>query len=274
MRILCTVLILASWLGRAAAQDPSGSLSGEVLHGEYSAARAMELLYGDFAADSMSAAWTPRHGVELNPQWPDTIRVRVLKEDSYVDAGIPRHVLVTWARPDEEGAGQYSCHTCGVLLGVAVFRKFAGGWKVESSNLEMARAGAWGRPPQIWLQRLGDHVWGIAAVMTGMQMGQMEQSLWIYGPASGGFSEWYKTQLVDDNEFGEFPQDDWCEARAGGTDVMCVWRQIDYSMEAEQGKPIYDLVRTRRKPTGCKRDVLRFDGRQFVKQPQQLAVKR
>ncbi len=79
---------------------------------------------------------------------------------------------------------------------------------------------------------------------------------------------------MDDNKFGDFPQDDWCKARSGGTDVMCVWRQIDYSMEAEQGKPIYDLVRTRRKPTGCKRDVLRFDGRQFVKQPQQLAVKR
>lgn len=274
MWILGTVLALASLLVSAVAQDPNGSLAGEPLHGQYSTARAMEFLYGDFDSDSMSAAWTPRHGPELDPLWPDTIRVRILKEDAYSDGGVPRHVLVTWARPDEEGAGQYSCHSCGVLIGIAVFRKDAAGWKVESANLELARTGAWGRPPQIRLQRLGDHTWGIAALLSDMHEGELEQQLRIFGPVASTFSTWYRAQLVDDGKYGEFPQDDWCKARGGSNEVICAWRQIDYSVQADPGKPIYYLVRTRRKPSGLKRDVLRFDGKQFVKQPEQLAIRR
>jgi hypothetical protein len=252
-------------VGQAAvAQDEDQSATGEVLKGEYSTGRAMDLLYGDFDAGTKSSVWAARHGSAHGSRWPGTVRVRILTDATYTDDGVPRHVLVTWAKPEEGGAGEYSCHACGVLVGVGVFRKDGGGWKVESSNLKLAELGAWGKPPSIKAQRLGAHTWGLAADVGDMHQGELEHALWIYGPDAGGFTEWFKAELVDDDKYGEFPQDDWCKVRAGELDVMCVWREIDYAMQPGTGKEMYDLVRTRRKPNGVKREVWRFAGNRFV----------
>jgi hypothetical protein len=267
MRKLCVVaaVIWMGVVGWAAARDADASATDDMIKGEYSTARAMELAYGEFDAETKSSVWTPAPGPNYSDSWPSTVRVRILTDATYADDGVPRHVLVTWAKPEEAGAGEYSCHACGVLVGVSVLRKEAGGWKVESSDLQLAQIGASGQPPSVKLQRLGAHTWGIAAEMGDMHQGQVEQALWIYGPKAGRFGEWFKAELVDDDKYGEFPQDDWCKARAGEMDVMCVWREIDYGMQPVAGKEIYDLVRTRRTPSGVKRQVWRFNGEQFVK---------
>jgi hypothetical protein len=180
-------------------------------------------------------------------------------------------MLLTWAKPEESGVQEYSCHACGVLVGVSVFRKDGGAWTVETSDPELALIGASGHPPKMKAQRLGPHTWGVAAQMGDMHQGELEQAMWIYGPKNGEFREWFKAELVDDDKYGEFPQDDWCKTKVGEFDVMCVWREIDYSVRAEEGKQVYDLLRTRRTPTGVKQDVWRFDGERFAKVPKQQA---
>lgn len=268
---VCVVaaLICMGLVGSAAAQDAERSVTGDVLKGEYSTARAMDLAYGGYDQESKFSIWSPKAGPNWGPGWPGVVRVQVLKDETYSDGGVPRHVLVTWARPDVMGAGEYSCHACGVLMGVIVFRKEAAGWKVESSDLQLAQIGASGQPPKVKTQRLGAHTWGIVASMGDMHQGQVEQAMWIFGPKAGGFLEWFKVELVDDDKYGEFPQDDWCKQRAGEMDVMCTWREIDYTMHAEEGKQVYDMVRTRRLPNGAKQEVWRFNGDRFVKTAQQ-----
>jgi len=181
-------------------------------------------------------------------------------------------MLVTWAKPEESGADEYSCHACGVLIGVSVFRKEGGEWKVEASDLQLARIGVSGQPPHARAQRLGEHSWGVVAQMADMHQGASEQAMWIYGRKAGGFAEWFKTELVDDDKYGEFPQDDWCKVRSGELDVMCVWREIDYAMHPAPGKDVYDLVKTRRTPKGVTLAVWRFNGEQFAKSTQQQTV--
>jgi hypothetical protein len=96
--------------------------------------------------------------------------------------------------------------------------------------------------------------------------------MWIFGPKAGGFHEWFKVELVDDDKYGEFPQDDWCKVRSAELDVMCVWREIDYAMQPAEGKQVYDLVKTRRTPKGVKLEVWRFNGERFAKAAQQQSV--
>lgn len=257
----------------AAAQDADRSVTGDLLKGEYSTARAMDLIYGGYDEGTKSSIWSPKPGPNYRRDWPGVVRVQVLKDDTYSDNGVQRHVLATWARPDLMGAGQYTCYACGVLLGVAVFRKEgSSGWKVESSDLQLAQIGESGQPPKVKAQRLGAHTWGLVAWMGDMHQGQAEQALWIFGPKAGGFNEWFQVQLVDDDKYGEFPQDDWCKQRAGELDVMCTWREIDYSMHAEEGKQIYDMVRTRRTPNGVKQETWQFNGERFTKAMKQSSA--
>jgi hypothetical protein len=256
----------------AAAQDADRSVTGDVLKGEYSTARAMDLVYGGYDVETKSSIWSPKAGPNWGNGWPGVVRVQVLKDDTYSDGGVPRHVLATWARPDVMGAGEYSCHACGVLVGVVVFRKEAAGWKVESSDLQLAQIGVSGLPPKAKAQRLGAHTWGVVAWIGDMHQGQVEQAMWIFGPKTGGFGEWFKAELVDDDKYGEFPQDDWCKQRTGELDVMCIWREIDYSMHAEEAKQVYDMVRTRRMPNGVKLEIWRFEGERFAKATQQASV--
>jgi hypothetical protein len=269
---LVAAFMLMGLVRWAVAQDADRSVTGQVLKGEYSIARAMELVYGEYDSGNKLSLWTPARGTEFDKHWPDQLQVRVLADATYADDGVPRHVLVTWGKPEEVGAGEYSCHACGVLLGVSVFRKDAAGWKVEASNLQLAQIGAMGQPPQAKVQRLGPHAWGVVAHMGDMHQGQVEKAMWIYGPKAGGFHEWFKVELVDDDKYGEFPQDDWCKVRTAELDVMCVWREIDYALQPAEGKQVYDLVKTRRTPKGVKLEVWRFNGERFAKAAQQQSV--
>lgn len=265
MRALSIMAVLLGLAGVAPAQNRDQSATGETLQGEYSAARAMQLLYSDFDTATKVSVWTPGPGPKFDKSWPDTLRVQILTDGAYTDDGVQRHVLVSWAKPVESGAEEHSCHACGVLLGVAVFRKEAGGWKVESSALQLDEVGAWGKPPQVKVQRLGVHTWGLATQMGDMHQGEVEQALWIYGPKTGGFSEWFKAQLVDTDAYGEFPDDNWCKDRAGEMDVMCIWRERDYAMREAAGKEMYELVMTQRTKSTPKLEVYRFNGSEFVK---------
>jgi hypothetical protein len=275
MQRISILAVLLCFCGLVMAQDSDRSHAIGALKGEYSSARAMELMYGSYDADTKSSVWTPAQGPNYGARWPDLLRVHVLTDETYSDGGVPRHVLVTWGKPEESGAGEYSCHACGVLIGVSVLRKDGKEWKVESSDLQLALIGAFGRPPQAKVQRLGEHTWGVVAQMGDMHQGQPEQAMWIYGPKAGGFTEWFKTDLIDDGKYGEFPQDDWCKDRAGEMDVICVWRQIDYAMQPAPGKEIYDMVKTRRTPKAVGMWVWRFNGERFMKstQPQTMTGK-
>ena len=252
-------------IAAAGAQDADRSARGEFLKGEYSTAGAMSVVYGNYDPDTKMSEWEMKTAPELGLRWPQVIQVRVLADESYMDGNVQRRMLTTWAKPDESGAREYSCQGCGVLLGVSVFRKESGGWRVERSELQLGTVGASARPPKTKVQRLGPHAWGLVATFEDMRGAQAEQAAWIYGPEQGGFREWFKVQLVDDDKYGEFPQDDWCKVRAGELDVLCVWREIDYAMHPQEGKQVYDLVKTRRTPTGVEQESWRFDGQGFVK---------
>lgn len=268
------VLILCGAVGIPAISQDGDRSEGEVLKGEYSVGRAMEAVYGNFDAETKTSVWSPKPSPSSGGsgiRWPELVRVHVLADDTYVDAGVPRHMLMTWAKPEETGVEEYSCHACGVLMGVSVFRKDGREWKMEASELQLALIGALGRPPKMKAQRLGPHTWGAVAQMGDIHQGELEQAMWIYGPKNGEFHEWFKVELVDDDKYGEFPQDDWCKAKAGEFDLMCVWREIDYSMHPEDAKQVYDLMRTRRTPAGVKQDVWRFDGERFSKMAKQQA---
>jgi hypothetical protein len=273
MRVVYMAVLMSCLVVSSSAQNRDFSANGEFFSGVYSNVKAMRMVYGRYDSKSESSVWTPKHEPAYDQSWPDEVRVRSLADFSYVEAGATRHLLVTWARPDEDSqeGNAYSCHACGVLLGVIAFKEVEGDWKVEASNLQLASSGAWGQPPVAKLLKVGRNTFGFAIRTDDMHQGEVEQGLSIYGPTAGVFAEWFNAQIVDLDPNHEY--DEMCrEASAAERSGTCVWYRSDYLLEPRRGAEIYDLLLRKRvfrsfskkARVGSSTQRFRFDGKKYV----------
>ena len=272
MRALWITAAVCWLVGFAGAQKRNLPAARAVLQGDYTTARAMAAVYGKYDDGTRSSVWSPKRRAVYEKSWPDKVRVRPLIDAAYTDNGVMRHMVVTWARPDalrgDDRDEEFTCHACGVLLGVSVLSQGTGGWKVESSELQLAMTGAWGLPPQAKLQRLGVHTYGLTVQMGDMHQGEGERAVWIYGPKAGRFREWFRV-LLDAPAPGGSATTDWCRTKSSNPlNVMCVWDRVDYSMVEVKGEEMYRLQVTKRVGSGAKtretKSTLRFNGTRFV----------
>jgi len=271
MRVVSIAVLMVGLVVPCSAQSRDFSANGEFFSGVYSSAKAMEMAYGSYDSKSASSVWTPKRGPIYEEHWPDQIRVHPLKDFTYAEDGEPRHLLVTWAKPDESSLEEYSCHACGVLLGVIAFKEVEGGWKVEASNLQLGINGASGHPSVAKLLKVGRDAFGFAIETDDMHQGEVEQGLAIYGPTDGAFAEWFSGQIVDLDPNHEF--DETCrgvsEAERSGT---CVWYRSTYSLVPRPGAEVYDLILRKRvvrtfskkARVGVVVQRFRFDGAKYV----------
>jgi len=271
MRVIYMAVLTFCLVVPSSAQSRDFSANGEFFSGVYSNAKAMAMAYGSYDSKSGSSVWTPKQGPIYEEHWPDQIRVRPLKDFTYAADGVARHLLVTWAKPDESSLEEYSCHACGVLLGVIAFKEVEGGWKVEVSNLQLDISGASGQPSVAKLLKVGRDAFGFAIQTDDMHQGEVEQGLSIYGPTDGVFAKWFSAQIVDLDPNHEY--DETCrsvsDAERSGT---CVWYRSTYSLVPRRGAEVYDLVLRKRvvrsfskKTTvGISTQRFRFDGKKYV----------
>lgn len=92
----------------------------------------------------------------LRAKFNGGLRAYALLDMPYVEAGVPRHLLVTLATPltPEE----YNCHGCTFLVGAAVFSRVNGAWLLTARQLALTEAGGFAQEPLATLQPLGpDH---------------------------------------------------------------------------------------------------------------------
>jgi hypothetical protein len=265
MHLTSLVLVLLCLISSGGAQSRDFLANGEFFPGEYTTAKAMEMVYGGFDPKSMSSVWNPMRGPVYKEHWPDQIRVNPLEDFTYIQGAVPRHLLVTWAKPEETAKEEFSCHACGVLLGVVAFEKVDGGWKVEASNLQLAVGGAWRDPPNVKLLRLGNCTFGFALQVDDMHGGEVTEDFEMYGPLSGTFTKWFAAELQDLDPEHEF--DETCRRLS-----TCVWYRKTYSMAPRRGYEMYDLwVRERvvrsfskKTPVGTTVQRFRFNGKKYV----------
>ena len=271
-RLISLVTVMLCLVGSGWAQDRDFSANGASFSGTYSTAVAMETIYGGYDSTSTSSVWTPKRSRVYGEYWPDQIKVHLLEDFTYAPDGVQRHLLVTWAKPDETSTPEaYSCHACGVLLGVTAFQSVGNGWRVEASSLQLAIGGAWGEPPTVKLLELGRRTFGFAVETSDMHQGEVEKGLSIYGPRSARFTEWFSAELVDLDPSQEYAET--CKGLSETEmDGTCVWYRTTYSTVPRHGAEMYDLLVTKRVvrsfskkvPVGTSMQRFRFSGRKYV----------
>jgi hypothetical protein len=132
----------------------------------------MQHWYGRYDPVTQTArANLPDHpSVDLSGSWfapKDPVDIVVIFDTGYLQAGHPRHVVVTAAvphrsdKPGRPGDDLFNCLMCRPVIGMAVFTRRLNTWLLEDENDAVDLAGSRGLPPSIKLVTLGTDLHGI-----------------------------------------------------------------------------------------------------------------
>jgi len=132
----------------------------------------MEHWYGryDPATQTARSNLPDNPAVDLTGSWfapRDPVDIIVIFDASYMQAGHPRHVVVTAAvphrsdKPGRPGDDRFNCITCRPVIGMAVFTRRLNTWLLEDANDAVDLAGGNGKPPAVRLITLGTDFHGI-----------------------------------------------------------------------------------------------------------------
>lgn len=135
-------------------------------------ADAMQHWYGryDPVTQTARANLPDRPAVDLSGSWfapKDPVDIVVIFDTGYLQAGHPRHVVVTAAvphrsdKPGRPGDDLFNCLMCRPVIGMAVFTRRLNTWLLEDENDAVDLAGSRGLPPSIKLVTLGTDLHGI-----------------------------------------------------------------------------------------------------------------
>lgn len=182
------------------------AMASRAIPGEFNVSAALELLYGPYDEDSKVATW-PDASVPPDLPWRDNLVFAPGKSMSvtgvatfeFSEGGKQKKVLVTNAVPDGGG-----CHACTALLGVAIFVKDGGNWKVESNSPYVASMGAMGSVGDRfkWLPA-GDDSYALVVNGEDMHQGYATESTDAFLRSKNGtFS-----RLISDGDTGESDQE-------------------------------------------------------------------
>lgn len=133
---------------------------------------AMQRWYGRWDPATQTArANLPDHpSVDLTGSWfapKDPVDIVVIFQAGYLQAGHPRHVVVTAAvphrsdKPGRPGDDEFQCIECRPVIGMAVFTRRLNTWLLEDENNAIDLAGGNGKPPAVRLITLGNDLHGI-----------------------------------------------------------------------------------------------------------------
>ena len=253
----------------AVAQSTDHSANGLELKGVFTPARAMKLIYGSYDNSREVSQWKPKRAKSYPSGWPDKIEAGVLLDSPFVESGSPKHLFVTWARPKERSQGEFTCHSCGVLIGIALFSGNSDKWRVDASDLQFGEYGELGEPPSISLQPVGPDHFGLLIPSSFGSGGIATDSITVVIRHAGEFLNALSGQIAESWD------DDGCSGTVTAErKESCFAYDGGFEMVPNAHAKYYDLLLTKRiyrsffqkHPVGTTVTRYRFDGSKYVPQ--------
>lgn len=250
------------------AQSKDHSANGLELKGAFTPARAMKLIYGSYDNSQEVSKWIPKPAKSYPRGWPTKdVEAGVVLNAPFVDSTQSRHLLVTWARPTGGFQGEFTCHSCGVLIGLALFTRTPNGWQVTASDLQFGEYGEFGGPPTISLQPLGPNRYGLLISAQFGSAGVATNSVTIVVPRGRKFLKAFSKETV-----GSWYEDG-CSGKAKAIMInYCFAYDGDIDFVPGSQSDYYDLLLTKRiyrsiskkHPIGVTVTRFKFNGWKYV----------
>ena len=227
----------------------------------------MKLIYGSYDSSREVSEWRPKRTKSYPSGWPDRIDAGVLLDSPVIESGVPKHLFVTWARPKELSPGEFTCHSCGVLIGIALFSGNADKWRVDASDLQFGEYGEFGEPPSISLQPVGPNRYGLLIPSSFGSGGIATDSISVIIRHAGEFLNAFSSEIALS----------WDDDGCSGTVTVerresCFAYDGDFEMVPNARAEYYDLLLTKRiyrslsrkNPMGTTVTRYRFDGSKYI----------
>src|SRR5271157_1782031 len=198
-RYLAVALILAisSFVLAAAAARPQAAAPAPLqVPAGFDIAFAMNALYGNYdAAAGTSTSTAPATGLEYTNFQPGQ-KVNVKPFFAAPSSTTGEVFLAAFAVPAN---GEFDCHACAPLIGVAAFVKSGDAWKVEASEKPDIIFGQYGVPATAQLFQLGPRHSGIELSYTYGGQGVTDSHVIFLVAWNGGFSQAWSGTVSSDN---------------------------------------------------------------------------
>jgi hypothetical protein len=205
--------------------------------------------YGRYDPATQTArANLPDHpSVDLTGSWfapTDPVDIVVIFEAAYLQAGHPRHVVVTAAvphrsdKPGRPGDDSFNCLTCRPVIGMAVFTRRLNTWLLEDANDAVDLAGGNGRPPSVRLVALGTDLHGIRLESRTQTDDFASSSVSLLVP-------WQEDVVRAFSEETAYTNRDACGPQSPLRDPCYAWHRVDTFADVP-GQDYDDLVLTGR----------------------------
>jgi hypothetical protein len=190
---------------------------------------AMNALYGNYdPAGGTSTFTAPLTGLEYtNFQAGQKVNVKPFFAASDTAAG--EVFLATFAVPSD---GEFDCHACAPLVGVAVFEKSGAAWTLEASEKPDIIFGQYGNPAKAELFQVGPRHGGIELSDTDGGQGVADSHVMFLVPWKGGFSQAYAGIVASNNS-------DYCGPQA---DSPCYAYKSNLKFVKGDNADYYDLA--------------------------------
>lgn len=121
---------------------------------QFSVSRSMRVIYGNYDEKLKRSEWRRIlqkfwvDGGDEDSYLPARVYAKVLTILTFIDNGVQKRILIAETAPTTE---DYSCHACGLYVGIAVFSYLNGYWKIEQVQKDTGQYGSWGKvyPPDL-----------------------------------------------------------------------------------------------------------------------------
>jgi hypothetical protein len=204
-RLAALILLAAIFALAAQSARPQTAPAPLTIPAGFDLAFAMNALYWNYdTAGGTSTSTAPLTGLEYT-NFQAGQKVSVKPFFAAADSTTSEVFLATFAVPAD---GEFDCHACAPLVGVAVFEKSGAAWKVEASEKPDIIFGQYGNPAKAQLFQVGPSHSGIELSDTDGGQGVADSHVMFLVPWKGGFSQAYAGIVASNNSDYCGPQAD------------------------------------------------------------------
>lgn len=158
----------------------------KTLSGNFDAARAVELIYGNRKPRwKLGAEEIKKFGIPKDIGFKNqNVYTSALLAQPYVESGVQKYLLLTQTVP-----ARYDCHACAPMVGGATFSQVGNDWQLDNETRYVALMGSFGNAPAGKLIKIGPEKYGVVFRDAYMAQGTGGESLILIAEVEGTLRE-------------------------------------------------------------------------------------
>ncbi len=149
-------------------------------------AAIMKMMYGNYDPRTRTSVWQKptKAALEMISQNAGPLYSKMAGYFPFQEEGSKKVMFVT-----ASGPRNFDCHGCAPVISAAVFSQDAGKWKLETAESALTSSGAWGKPGEFKLEKIGPEKHAVVVTSAFTAQGESSETAFFYTQENGKFKQ-------------------------------------------------------------------------------------